>query len=156
MRDLNLGCAWYLTKWLESLPEKETHSLLWKLIYVLLSFYKYYWWHFLTYSTRIGDRLVWVVRSSDLTHWATRALHNHYEMSIKLNMWENVTNNTCKKIIKHILVFIIENVFPSQEVILTIFWKINWCNRVLRTLQKLFTDGFFCKSRMKSHNDRSQ
>jgi len=25
---------------------------------------------------RIGDRLVWVVRSNDLTHWATRDLHD--------------------------------------------------------------------------------
>jgi hypothetical protein len=58
--------------------------------------------NWLLVTRRIGDRLVRIVRSSDLNHWATRALHNHYEMSIKLNMWENVTNNTCKKIIKHI------------------------------------------------------
>ena len=45
---------------------------------------------------RISDKLVWVVRSNDLTHWATRAqsvmayeIHSLFEyiISIKLSEW---------------------------------------------------------------------
>ena len=45
---------------------------------------------------RIGDRLVWAVRSSDLTHWATRAPHpiyttqaTQYYIKQSMNNWVN-------------------------------------------------------------------
>ena len=37
---------------------------------------------------RIGDRLVWVAKSNDLTHWATRVLEGHLKICIcRLNAW---------------------------------------------------------------------
>ena len=36
--------------------------------------------------TRIGDRIVWVVRSNDLTHWATRAPNLIWHARLKLHM----------------------------------------------------------------------
>ena len=42
---------------------------------------------------RIGDRLVWVVRSSDLTHWATWAPKNNYDTGLVKTKFNKVNEN---------------------------------------------------------------